>query len=83
LRENHKSQPVDLKIKHPQETKRSLGSFYIKKNSSGTWSLLLESYQEGKRTQETISKAIYYKFGLRPEMTVQRRFSPKTVSLAS
>lgn len=67
-----KSQPVDLKIKHPQETKRSLGSFYIKKNSSGTWSLLLESYQEGKRTQETISKAIYYKFGLRPEMTVQQ-----------
>ncbi len=67
-----KPQSIDLSVKHPKETKRSLGSFYIKKNSSGTWSLLLESYQEAKRAQETISKSLYYKFGLRPEMTAQQ-----------
>lgn len=69
-----KSQKLDFTVNNPKDetSRRSLGSYYIKKNSSGTWSLLLESYEGGQRSQETISKALYYKFGLRPEMTVQQ-----------
>lgn len=65
---------LDFTLNNPKEetSRRSLGSYYIKKNSSGTWSLLLESYEGGNRSQETISKALYYKFGLRPEMNVQQ-----------
>ncbi|NUN05111.1 MAG: hypothetical protein HUU57_05060, partial [Bdellovibrio sp.] len=69
-----KSQEIDLTLHNPKDetSRRSLGSYYVKKNSSGTWSLLLESYEEGRRSQETIPKSLYYKFGLRPEMTVQQ-----------
>lgn len=68
------SKELDFTLNNPnnETSRRSLGSYYIKKNSSGTWSLLLESYEAGKRSQETISKALYYKFGLRPEMTAQQ-----------
>lgn len=68
-----KKQDLDLTVHNPKDTKsrRSLGSYYIKKNASGTWSLLLESYEKGKRSQETISKSLYYKFGLQPEMKVE------------
>jgi hypothetical protein len=68
------SKELDFSLNNPKDeaSRRSLGSYYIKKNSSGTWSLLLESYESGQRSQETISKALYYKFGLRPEMNVQQ-----------
>ena len=64
---NRQSKELDFTLNNPKNetSRRSLGSYYIKKNSSGTWSLLLESYEEGKRSQETISKSLYYKFGLR------------------
>jgi hypothetical protein len=70
----NQKQELDFTLNNPKDesSRRSLGSYYIKKNSSGTWSLLLESYEKGDRSQETISKALYYRFGLRPEMTVQQ-----------
>lgn len=71
---NKQKKDLDFTLNNPKDevSRRSLGSYYIKKNSSGTWSLLLESYEGGERSQETISKALYYKFGLRPEMNVQQ-----------
>ena len=51
-------------------SRKSLGSYYIKKNASDSWSLMLETSENGKRSQETIPKALHFKFGLNSTMTL-------------
>lgn len=47
-----------------------MSSFYVKKNKSGSWSLVEELYQNGKRIQKVVPRELFPSIGVNPSGTV-------------